>query len=448
MTVDDAVPVVLVVLDGLGDRPSYELGGRTPAEAAATPVLDALAARGASGLHVPFGPGRATSSEVSHWSMFGYEGVPFPGRAALEALGVGLRPPQQVPLFHLALRSGVEVDGRVLITGRVDPRADRDDEAALFAALGAGPHHGVTFSLLPLRTGERVLVASGASSHEVSDTDPVFAHVHPWLKPLPLAEAAASVEATRTAEALERWLVEARGVLARHPVNLRRAAEGRVPLSVPVTKWASRLDGTTPTFAQRAGLRGGAVTSSALYRGLARLLDMAEVDLSPGSGPGADLGERLRLGTQLLDDVGFVHVHTKATDEAGHSKSPRLKQQVLESLDEGLAGLLELADRAVVAVTGDHATPSVSSLLHSGDPTPFVVAGPGVRSDGVRSFGEAVAATGSVGTLRARDVLSVLVSHANRPFFRGHRPGPWDAVALPSHPTPMPLAPQEEPRDP
>lgn len=37
---DTRLPVVLVVLDGLGDRPVPQLGGRTPAEAARTPVLD------------------------------------------------------------------------------------------------------------------------------------------------------------------------------------------------------------------------------------------------------------------------------------------------------------------------------------------------------------------------------------------------------------------------
>ena len=36
------------------------------------------------------GPGRAPSSELAHWSLLGYEGEPFPGRAVLEGLGAGL----------------------------------------------------------------------------------------------------------------------------------------------------------------------------------------------------------------------------------------------------------------------------------------------------------------------------------------------------------------------
>ena len=37
---------ILVVMDGLGDRPVRELGDLTPLEAAHTPNLDVLAARG------------------------------------------------------------------------------------------------------------------------------------------------------------------------------------------------------------------------------------------------------------------------------------------------------------------------------------------------------------------------------------------------------------------
>ena len=98
MTPDDRLPAVLVILDGLGDRPVPELGGRTPAEAARTPVLDELARRGASGWHIPLGPGRAPSSELAHWSLLGYEGQLFPGRAVLEGLGAGLEVPEGVAL--------------------------------------------------------------------------------------------------------------------------------------------------------------------------------------------------------------------------------------------------------------------------------------------------------------------------------------------------------------
>ena len=85
--VDDRRPMVLVILDGLGDRAHRELadhpGGRsqTATEAADTPVLDRLAQDGQCGVHVPLGWGRAAASEIAHWQLFGFSDVTFPGRS-------------------------------------------------------------------------------------------------------------------------------------------------------------------------------------------------------------------------------------------------------------------------------------------------------------------------------------------------------------------------------
>ena len=78
--------IVVLLLDGLGDRASAAHGGRTANEAALTPNLDALAAAGSCGLLWPLGPGRAPSSEVAHWAMLGYRAEETPGRAVMEAL--------------------------------------------------------------------------------------------------------------------------------------------------------------------------------------------------------------------------------------------------------------------------------------------------------------------------------------------------------------------------
>jgi 2,3-bisphosphoglycerate-independent phosphoglycerate mutase len=74
-------PIVVILLDGLGDRAHDVLGGRSGNEAAETPNLDRLCASGSCGLLYAVGPGRAPSSEVAHWSMLGYRPDEFPGRA-------------------------------------------------------------------------------------------------------------------------------------------------------------------------------------------------------------------------------------------------------------------------------------------------------------------------------------------------------------------------------
>jgi 2,3-bisphosphoglycerate-independent phosphoglycerate mutase len=430
---DDRLPVVLVVLDGLGDRPVPELGGRTPAEAAATPVLDALAARGASGWHLPFGWGRAPASEVAHWALFGFGEVPFPGRAVLEAAGAGIDVPYGVAVTHAALRTSTVAGGRVWITGRTGPD-DGADAAQLLAALAPVlTEHGATLQPVGPR-GESLLTLTGHACGAVTDSDPFFEDRHPWLRVRPV-----TAEAADAAAALTMLLREVRAALVGHPVNAARAARDRPPLDVLTTKWSGTRT-PIPDFATRTGVAGAAVTGTRLYRGLAGVLDMVQRHVAPVGDVAADLAARLRAAEELVaGGARFVHVHTKATDEAGHTKLPRAKLEVIEAADTGLAGLAALADRAVVAGPGDHATPSTGGVLHSGDPTPLVVAGPGVRPDAVTAFGEGPAHGGWYGAVRADELLPLLFGHANRPMFLGHRATPAPTVALPDDPEAMPI---------
>lgn len=427
---------MLVLLDGLGDRPQPELGGRTSLEAARTPVLDGLAAAGACGLHVPFGPGRAPASEVAHWAIFGYQGRPFPGRAVLEALGHGLEVGDDDPRLYAALRPAESRDGRTWITGRAGP-ADEADARELLAELGT-VFPGGRFELAWVRLGEAILRLRGAGPEAaaISDSDPFFEDVQPWLRPLALEGSGAP--AARAAAELERFLLLARARLAAHAINMRRAREGRPVLDTLTTKWAgARLP--LPTFRRRVGIDGALVTSSALYRGFARLLEMRSIDVGTGPDPGTDLARRLEAAASLLDGgAAFVHVHTKLVDEAGHSRRVGAKTEVLEALDPALAVLSQPPfDRAVVAVTGDHATPSAGGVLHTDDPTPLLVRGGAARPDAVSEFGESTCAARSIGTIAAVDLLSLLLGHANRARFMGARATAEDTLALPDDPEPL-----------
>ncbi len=439
----DDLPVVLVVLDGLGDRPCLALGGRTPLEVASTPVLDELAARGASGVHVPFGPGWATSSERSHWAMFGLPEMAFPGRALLEWVGLGGSPPLGTPMWHLAARRGEVAGGVMRITGRMGSQ-HADIAPTLNQVLQSWTDNflvdGVYFTIVPLRLGEWVLLAHGLESIEISDTDPLFEHMHPWMLPVPLQEClwaggSRLREAYRSAEALTEYLLGA------HETLLAAGLE----ISVPTTKWPS-VARQPLSFLDLVGVQGAMVTSSALYRGMARTLGMREVNITATAKDAAlGLSARVKAAICLLGEEqrpDFIHVHTKAPDEAGHTKKPEAKIAAIEACDNAIAALIDSVDRGdlVLAVTGDHATPSEGLLLHSGDPTPFVVVAPEQRSDSVRKFGETAALSGSLGSLRAVDIAPLLHGLARRPFFVGHRPGSSIKSSLPVSPIPMPLA--------
>lgn len=432
--------ILLVLLDGLGDVPAASLNNMTPAEAARTPLLDQLAAQGVNGLHVPFGPGRATSSEVSHWSLFGFENIPFIGRAALEGLGQGLALPSETALFQVALRNGQQTAGGIQLGARAKRGDDEEDARKLFAALNHRKVDELEFELMPLRTGEAVLTIHGAETADVSDSDSLFDEWHPWMQPLPLTRAVDQAAATKVASALTTWLLEGREILQAHAVNTARRARSASVLDTPVSKWASWIDPALPAFAELNGISGAQVTDTALYRGFAAALKMPYTDIPyDKTEPAADMTKRLAAAEALLERNTFVHLHIKATDEAGHQKNPELKKKVLEATEQGFEKLREIARHSVVAITGDHATPSSGPLLHSGDPTPLTICGPGIRPDSVERFGECHAANGGLSQLAAKDVMPLLAAYANRPFFLGHRPGPFAGAALPEKPLAMPF---------
>ncbi|MBM3677743.1 MAG: phosphoglycerate mutase, partial [Actinobacteria bacterium] len=192
---------------------------------------------------------------------------------------------------------------------------------------------------------------------------------------------------------------------------------------IPTLKWWGRPR-PAPAFVERHGLDGAVVGASPFLHGLAETLGLRFAHVPDAGPPTTVLRERLeRAAKTLRDGAGFVWVHTKAVDEAGHTKDPRNRVAVLEALDEELARLGEPPfDAAVVCVTGDHATPAAPEVIHAGDPVPFAVAGPGVRADDVVRFGELPCRAGILGHLDGEDVMPVLLNAADRPLFAGSRP--------------------------
>ncbi len=442
---DDRCPMILVILDGLGDRAHPELADgpdglpRTASEAARTPVLDELTRRGESGVHVPLGWGRAAASEIAHWSLFGFSDITFPGRTRLEALGHGLAPEPGSLLLFAALRPSTTDDqGNIWITGRV--RRDEPEVARrLLEKVSFHQTETHSFRLTVFDRGEAILTVTAIAPHvaeAVTDTDPFFEHLHPMMQPLALRSLDFEmVGADATPTALADYLRWARTVLGDDPLNRDRVANGLPALDTLTTKWASVI-AAVPSFREITGVRGAMVPTSPFYRGLARLLGMDAVEATRGSN---SLAESLDAARQLIaGGAQFVHVHTKVPDEAGHTKDPVAKKAAVEWCDAQLAALLEPPfSRWVVGVTGDHATPASGGVLHSGDPTPFVVVGPSVRPDDVSTFGELTSRRGALGVLAASDVLPLMCSHANRPRLLGHRPSPYPTIALPDEPVPF-----------
>ena len=136
---------MLIVMDGLGDRPIKELGWRTPLEAAHTPNLDALAARGVSGVMNAIGFGLRPGSDTSHLAILGYDIEKYyTGRGTIEVAGLGM----DLEPGDVALRGNLgTVDDRLTV---LDRRAGRITDTGPFVAdLDGLTYAGVTLLARP-----------------------------------------------------------------------------------------------------------------------------------------------------------------------------------------------------------------------------------------------------------------------------------------------------------
>src|SRR5919112_2214721 len=266
------LPILLVVLDGMPDRPYRSLCGRTPLEAARTPTMDALALEGQSGFYYPLGPGRIPSTELAHFRIFGYGEHPFPGRACLEALGHGV-PCVSGDTFSFLATRRVErgPEGAFYVVGGYGERLER--APVVYSALDGWTDEvsGYRFEVFPLGGGEAILRirqgdAPEPSSGEVTDSDPFFFTDLPVLRPRPLTSAGRPEAAARTADALNRFLLEAASMFDGEPSSTG-------PKTLLVSKWTGTFEPLSP-FAKLAGTAGASVASSGLFCGLARLIGL------------------------------------------------------------------------------------------------------------------------------------------------------------------------------
>jgi len=353
--------------------------------------------------------------------MLGYRPDEFPGRAVFEALGNGQEVDKDDAIAFAALRPVEKRSDGLWLTGRPRYGEDEEDAAELVRACDGLTVDGYRFGLEHIRRGEAILRVSGGADARVTDSDAFFRDRHPVLRPQPLVP-----EAARTAAAAEQWTRQTMAILDEHDVNVARAHRGLAPLNVITLKWWGRAR-AVPTFRERHGLRGTFIAESAFLRGLAGAVGLETIEALETKDAASDLRTRLALVGERLDAGDtFVFVHLKATDMAGHTKNPRIKQERIEQLDDELGRLP--VERAIVCVTGDHATPASPDVIHSGDPVPFLLGGPGIRADSVRQFGELDCAAGILGQLRGPDVMPVLLNAADRPLFLGSRPTPFDGA--------------------
>jgi 2,3-bisphosphoglycerate-independent phosphoglycerate mutase len=413
--------LLYVCLDGLGDDPIPEFGGRTPLEEARTPVLDELARKGALGLVHTVGEDVAPESDIAVFAILGYDPrEEHPGRGVLEALGAGMdfRDGDLAHRTNFATQADGEiVDRRV---GRGLPSEDAQalaDEVNRSLTLPRADFH---LQATVEHRGALVMRSlEGALSANVTNTDPAyakegslgvaletFANRVAECRPLDDSE-----EARRAAGLTNHFVRESARTLEASEVNARRRAEGRLPANLILTRDAGDHVPRLEPIKERFGPEWGCFVEMPVERGIAMVLGMAPVDAPTDMPRPEQYAAWAELAAEALGGYDALYIHIKGPDVPAHDGRAGEKLEVIEDIDRSFFGELLPripTGRTVLAVTADHSTSCVRKA-HTADPVPLLVAGPEVRSDGTGSFGESAAREGSLGALRGVEIVPRLI---------------------------------------
>lgn len=378
----------LFVLDGLGGLPHPD-HGTTELEAAQTPHLDELAANSSLGRIQLLPPGLTPGSGPGHLSLFGHDPMQLEfGRGLLEALGSGY------PLApgEIAARGNFcTLDDAGLVTDRRAGRpADAECQRLCQMLSGQVTVDGAQVQLLPGKEHRFTWVLTGDGlGAGVNDNDPQV------TGRAPVAFTGRDDASERTATLASQWLQQATGVLKDESVANSALLRG----------FSTRPE--VATFEQLYRLKSGAIAIYPMYRGVAQLVGMESLDA------GNSLADQAAAVTAAVDNgFDFIFVHHKDTDTAGHSGDFDAKVAAIEAFDAVLPSFLA-AGLDVIAITGDHATPT-SMKEHSWHPVPLLVHSERVLPVAGVPFHDRGCLYGDIGTIRGPELMPLLMAHADR----------------------------------
>jgi len=388
--------VVTVICDGLADRPIPELENLTPLEAAKTPNLDKLASEGECGMMHTLGRGKTPGSDTAHLTIFGYDiATSYSGRGPIEVAGLGM----ELKGGDVALRGnmGTVEDGMIK-----DRRAGRILVVApLCEAIDGMKIDDVEFIVKP-GTAHRagVIIRGPGLSDAIIDADP---HV----PDVPLREVTptdSTPEARKTADVLNKFLMQSHEVLNSHGFNKERLAKGDLPANYLLVRGAGQYK-EVPSFKERYDLSACCVAGGGLYKGIGAFLGMDILDV-PGATalPDTDVEAKFKLAVESIKKYDFVFVHVKASDSLGEDGDFRAKKEFIEKIDLAVPQLFSLPEDTLIVWTADHSTPC-EMKAHSADPVPVMFHGGSVRVDGVKAFNERACTSGGLGYIVGLDLM-------------------------------------------
>ena len=381
---DKIMKRVIIIPDGCADLPVESLGGKTPLQAANIPHMNAIAKSGivAASDNVPrcFNPG----SEVANMALFGYDpNIYFTGRAPIEAAAQGI----QLGPHDWAIRCNlVTIADQIM----VDFTAGHISSAEAAELLSAAQKEmgGASWEFTPGVSYRNLLIYRGTAEQEIP-----FSEDTKTTAPHDLTDDSVASDFPKGpgCEVLCRFMDESQRLFADHPVNVKRAAEGKRP-ATNLWLWGLGRTPQLPSFQSRFGVTGAMITAVDLLRGLAALIGWDRIEVEGATGYlDTNYRGKGQAAVEALKKYDVVCVHIEATDEASHEGRVDEKIKALETIDREIVGpvhdaLKQYGDYRIL-VMPDHPTP-VSTKKHSHGFVPVATCGTGLSPDAFENYSE------------------------------------------------------------
>ena len=421
---------LIILADGAADEPVELLGNKTPLQAASKPHIDRLALEGVSGRLITVPEGYQPGSEIAHLGLLGYDVAKvFEGRGSLEAASM------QVPIEdgEVAMRVNVIcLDGDLIknhsagniSTQEADELIRTLNEQLPSFTLDSGrvvePGDIKFFTGVSYR---HLLKIKGGNKH-VNCTPPHDRIGKPWRPELPKneydvfrpSEPITRLSPKETSDLLRKLILWSQGVLANHPINLKRRTEGKDPAN-SIWPWSLGYRPQMQTFKDLfpARVHSGAVISAVdLIFGIGVYCGLDKVTVPGTTGLwDTNFEGKADAAIEQLKQKDFVFLHIEATDEAGHDGEAELKKSCVESIDQRVVARIlkeveQWEEPVRIAFLPDHPTP-IKYRTHTMTPVPFVIwqSKPSqegdpvdIIADDVQCYDEEAATKGALGLMK------------------------------------------------
>lgn len=385
---------LVMLCDGMADRPVESLGNKTPMQAAHKPMMDMLVKSAEVGTVKTVADGLKPGSDVANLSVMGYDPLfCYTGRSPLEALSIGI----DMKDTDVALRCNlvtlsdesdyskktmVDYCGGDISTDEAKQLIDAVNDA--FANDTYKFYAGVAYRHCLIVSNGTTKLGTMTPPHDISGRV--------------IGEYLSTAE---TAKPLIDMMKKSYDILSVHPVNLKRVREGKRPAN-SIWLWGEGTRPSLQNFKEKFGVRCGVVSAVDLLKGIGKGAGMDVPEVAGATGYiDTDFSGKVAAAEKLYTDgCDLVYMHVEAPDECGHRGEVANKVKAIELIDSNvLTPLIHFLEKYYhdfrVLVMPDHPTP-LDIRTHTNSPVPFMIYDSTKKYAGADIFSEKAAeATGN-----------------------------------------------------